>query len=395
MYSVELKVGERDLDGDKVLLPEKVLTDIAEACMAPYIFQVRSSSGRARYVGVLEFSAFEGVVVLPKWMTKELGVNVDEVVSVEVVQGISKVEFIQFRQRGSDINGLARETLEFLLRTFTVLAKEDCVILRHGATNIVLDVVDIEPSPGCLIDADVRVEFLDAVEENKILASGDYTTGDYSFENVSAVEMIFSGKNAKVHMSDIPVVYCEDEDLKIVRQLTMPGVHHVRVDGDVHVSIGDPKGADLKEAGDGVECSNCHSMVPGSTIAMHQSRCERMNWYCLHCKKVYRKILPHTHCSTCSDACRNVDQHRSVCHEENVCVRCKQGIEWNELERHSRYECQYRLAKCAWCFADVPMLELDLHQTRCACMTEKCEYCNRLVQRQTRRIHLLVQHQIR
>ena len=81
------KVVSYMINLDVVLLPQSALEVLTRFDVSyPMLFSVKAQqSGRLTHCGVLEFSAAEGVVYLPDWMFRQLGLAVGAEVEVSDV----------------------------------------------------------------------------------------------------------------------------------------------------------------------------------------------------------------------------------------------------------------------------------------------------------------------
>ncbi|PAA56556.1 hypothetical protein BOX15_Mlig008122g1 [Macrostomum lignano] len=232
-YSFDMHEGSdqaRDTlrQGGHVLLPQSALRDMSVASASgsgPMIFNV-SYNGHSALVGVHEFTAPEGVVLVPDWLLRRLGLHDSSGGSGEgsIVQVSAlppdrrpplgtfarlrpwsgRPEFGDFLAEVDD----PKAVLENRLRDFICLSIGDEIDLKLNGRRYRLSVVDVRPASSvCIVDCDLAVEFdvsrtpsdesSDEVESLVNAEQGtEHSEGSISGSTVSTVDIRRDGSTA-------------------------------------------------------------------------------------------------------------------------------------------------------------------------------------------------------
>jgi len=169
---------------DKLLLPpsagDSLLRQDASKNGA-YFFELTNGTGRRTHAGLLEFTAAEGFVALPKKVVRCLwGPDADE----DACQGPVNVTYRRlpkgtravFQPRSADFQQAVgddlREVLEAALLQHSALSVGDWVEVRHGDRTFDLRVRELEPEAAVsVIDTELEAEVHPSVEtEERIIA---------------------------------------------------------------------------------------------------------------------------------------------------------------------------------------------------------------------------------
>ena len=180
LQCVSAEAFERPPEGDKVLLPpsalEKLMELIPQEHMPqPLLFRISvlGTAGAGKHVGVLEFSAPEGCVVVPLWIMRSLGANDGDEMFVGTAE-LPKGSFAKLQPLSSEFAQLDVSPKELLERTlagtYTTLATGDSIAVNYGGMMLELFVLELQEGGGpgrpgrpanavCIIDADLEVDF--------------------------------------------------------------------------------------------------------------------------------------------------------------------------------------------------------------------------------------------
>ena len=162
-------------DGDKLILPPSVLDAIMQrytlSLPHPLIFEINNNaSHRTSHCGVLEFSSPGVAAYLPHWMMQNLLCEEGKELRLRI-KNLPRGLEVQLRpvQYAFGLLPTPRETLEYALRKFTTLTVGDTVRIEGGGKVWQVKVEAVQPltcSPAavCVINTDMRVEFLESVE---------------------------------------------------------------------------------------------------------------------------------------------------------------------------------------------------------------------------------------
>lgn len=160
--------------GDKILLPDTVLQELTERMASlemprPMIFSLALAGSKQppRHVGVLEFSAPRGSVVVPLWIMRAMGASDGDSILVQTA-ALPKGTFAKLQPLNEEFATLqdAKGTLERAITgVFTTLSKGDSIsvpVAGHG--DIEVFVVDLQPADAvCTIDTELQVDFAQSV----------------------------------------------------------------------------------------------------------------------------------------------------------------------------------------------------------------------------------------
>ncbi|XP_040383340.1 ubiquitin recognition factor in ER-associated degradation protein 1-like [Oryza brachyantha] len=170
--------------GDKVIMPASALHRLTSLDVEfPMLFELSrhssyaaAAAGAARRVshcGVLEFVAEDGVVVIPGWMMRNMGVREGDLVGVKSVS-LPKGTYVKLQPHTGDFLDTAnpKAVLEKTLRNFTCLTTGDTIMVAYNNNEYHIDIVETKPAPAvCIIDTDCEVDFappLDYREPEKV-----------------------------------------------------------------------------------------------------------------------------------------------------------------------------------------------------------------------------------
>lgn len=154
----------------KVILPQNCLVDLVyKQIETPYAFKVSANGGISyTHTGVLDFTAEEGEVIIPKWMYEQLSIERNTPVKITHTM-LPKGVFIKLLPQ--DISFLKitnpKRELEISLRKYQVLSYGDNVelFLEGECKSMIFTVVEIQPAGDgiSIIDTDLQVDFLPPV----------------------------------------------------------------------------------------------------------------------------------------------------------------------------------------------------------------------------------------
>lgn len=174
----------QDLEqGNKIILPEKVLLEITERHDSnipnPLIFSLSSLRNKNTvYVGVLEFGEQENICILPFWLFTEMKLNEGEMLRVGLVTCLEKANYVKLRPHKTEFINLPdpRSILEIHLRNFVCLTLNQTICIEFMKKEYYIDVLELKPktlyNAVSLFDTDLNLEFappLDYVEPAKPL----------------------------------------------------------------------------------------------------------------------------------------------------------------------------------------------------------------------------------
>lgn len=120
-------------------------------------------------------------------------------------------------------------------------------------------------------------------------------------------------------------------------------------------------------------CSNCRRDIPAANFVMHVTHCQRNLTLC----KVCGEPVPTS----------QQEEHFEEYHTEVKC-ECGQRLEKMNLEEHKETTCPNRLVDCQFCELQLPFCKLTTHVDYCGSRTEKCDVCDRFIQKKDFEMHV-------
>merc|ERR1719223_318545 len=132
---------------------------------APLLFglSVLGTEGVSKPVGILEFSAPEGAVVVPLWIMRALGVTDGTELLVQTIE-LPRGSFAKLQPlTDAFATSIAdhKATLEAALtHTYTTLSKGDSILLKQDGQEIEMFVLEVQPADAvCIVDTELEVDF--------------------------------------------------------------------------------------------------------------------------------------------------------------------------------------------------------------------------------------------
>ncbi|KAL6960888.1 hypothetical protein U1Q18_038652 [Sarracenia purpurea var. burkii] len=161
-------------DGDKIIMPPSALDRLAGLMIDfPMLFEIQNPSvGRISHCGVLEFSAEEGIILVPRWMMENMRFEEGDIAEVKSAS-LRRGSYVKLQPHTKEFIELSnpKAVLETKLRNFSCLSTGDTIMISHGNKKFYIDVVETKPSSAVsIIETDCEVDFappLDYVEPEK------------------------------------------------------------------------------------------------------------------------------------------------------------------------------------------------------------------------------------
>jgi len=124
-------------------------------------------------------------------------------------------------------------------------------------------------------------------------------------------------------------------------------------------------------------CGHCRRSIPQRSMTMHSLRCERNNFYCEICQKVFPK--------------QDQIKHMDLVHSEYIC-ECGEAFQQQSLQDHRRDSCPLRLVPCSYCPLHINQIARGPHQAECGNREALCLECNQTFKRKEMQRHLIRSH---
>ncbi|CEP01449.1 hypothetical protein PBRA_002055 [Plasmodiophora brassicae] len=152
--------------GNKVILPPSALARLTRSNVEyPMMFSlVNESNSLNTHVGVIEFSAPEGIAYIPLTAMNSLGLTTDQRATFTSTV-LPKGTYVKIQPHATKFIELSnpRAVLEKSLRSYSCLTKGETILISYADTEFLIDIVDVKPENASnaisLIDTDVQVEF--------------------------------------------------------------------------------------------------------------------------------------------------------------------------------------------------------------------------------------------
>ncbi len=172
-----LFTGQENLEaGNKVLLPPSVLHNLSQYRMPqPMMFTIQNTIlGNSTNVGVLEFTADNGMCILPNWLFEQMNLDYGAEVNLMLQTSAPEGKFVKLQPHKTEFIELPdpRAILERNLSNYVCLTKNDTIQVKVVNKVYLFDVLEVKPQNStnciCLIEADIEVDFappLDYVEK--------------------------------------------------------------------------------------------------------------------------------------------------------------------------------------------------------------------------------------
>ncbi|PWA91551.1 ubiquitin fusion degradation protein UFD1 [Artemisia annua] len=151
--------------GNKIILPPSVLDELAyrSNVVYPMVFCIKKpDTDLHSHCGVIEFTADEGVVYIPKWMMENMKLQEGDIVDIEntsLLQGT----YVKLQPHATKFTMLLdhKTLLEKAFRDFACLTTGDTIVINHEGEKYLIDIVETKPSDHAisLFNTDCEVDF--------------------------------------------------------------------------------------------------------------------------------------------------------------------------------------------------------------------------------------------
>ncbi|GAB5359040.1 hypothetical protein AAMO2058_000510400 [Amorphochlora amoebiformis] len=366
----------RVLEGDKILLPPSILTGLMtkfgrEPLPSPMVFEIRNKRARRiSHCGVLEFTAPDkSVAILPSWMLRNLKLTPGET-SAFTLRPIPKLTDVLLQPLTSEFAERCDDPVRELtnaLEKFTCLTAGDSVPIPIAGKTHTFRIRKVQPerkekrlpSAGCIIDADIKVGFMEAVKKGSQRIEKIASKSNTDTKRQAQSTNRFEGKGPGVKLSANRVIEASEISGKM--------------------------------------CPTCRKDIPKSRFALHEIQCMRLNIWCTECNGVIRKVdaKRHSHCKKCGKVV-NKDEMQTHMDTEHKLIRCVCGrsFEANEMESHKSLECPRRQLNCRYCSVKVAAEDKAGHEMVCGGRSCTCRICHERVLRRGLGRHMAVVHKM-
>lgn len=153
--------------GGKILMHSSALEKLTGLRVDyPMLFKLHNEKeNRSTHCGVLEFTADDGVTILPYWIMQNLFLKEGEDVKVEYCK-LPTATYAKFQPQNAAFLEISdpKAVLENAFRTFACLTKGDIITIYYNDQAFELTVKELKPADAvCIIECDLHFEFEEPV----------------------------------------------------------------------------------------------------------------------------------------------------------------------------------------------------------------------------------------
>ncbi len=110
--------------GNSVDLPHDLLEKLSsESKELPYFFEICTESFLKSYVGVRQFTADKDTIQLPQWLSNQIGIEGNQILTVKLLENVPKGKYVKLRPESEDFFDIPEyeSCLETKLSNFPLL----------------------------------------------------------------------------------------------------------------------------------------------------------------------------------------------------------------------------------------------------------------------------------
>lgn len=422
---------------DKCVFPESVLQDVlTHEFPHPIVIKLQFES-KSIYVGVKEFSAEEGSILVPLDVASKLG----DAVSMEVVR-LPKAKFLTLKPRQfyTHITDWKYYLEAHLSKSYTVLCRKQIVKIADPLVPepVEFTIEKLSDEASIVIDTDIDLDVtplndimahqqLNSFETNRVfelnaineMKAETFTKGPLrvysltlkagtvdiklSSENDHNVDVVI-GLDRFVSMENFRWSLMDQVGEKIVRVEAHGANSHLIVylvifawetPETVIVEVLDANAGDSRSCQS--RCTNCRQFVDNEKLTLHESFCKRHNVRC-ECGAVFRGAVSNTHwhCELCGLSVHGESRlahsrHFQLMHSGPYsCKSCDERQNFDTffelVTKHKNKDCAAKLHECQFCHLVLPQGKADYmdnysnlthHETECGNRTGICDQCSK------------------
>lgn len=133
--------------GNSVNLPHDVLEKLSsESKELPYFFEICTQSSLKSYVGVREFTADKDTIQIPLWLTNQLGLEGNQIITVTLLENVPKGKYVKLRPETENFFDVPEyeSCLETKLSKFPLLYQGQTIDVEIFDKNYSIKIEEIE-----------------------------------------------------------------------------------------------------------------------------------------------------------------------------------------------------------------------------------------------------------
>tara|TARA_A100001015_G_C14876343_1_gene666494 strand:- start:44 stop:850 length:807 start_codon:yes stop_codon:yes gene_type:complete len=133
--------------GNSVNLPHDVLEKLSsESKELPYFFEICTQSSLKSYVGVREFTADKDTIQIPLWLTNQLGLEGNQIITVTLLENVPKGKYVKIRPETENFFDVPEyeSCLETQLSKFPLLYQGQTIDVEIFDKNYSIKIEEIE-----------------------------------------------------------------------------------------------------------------------------------------------------------------------------------------------------------------------------------------------------------
>eukprot|EP01125_Pyxidicula_operculata_P006528 TRINITY_DN2254_c0_g1_i3.p1 TRINITY_DN2254_c0_g1~~TRINITY_DN2254_c0_g1_i3.p1 ORF type:complete len:288 (-),score=38.96 TRINITY_DN2254_c0_g1_i3:257-1120(-) len=172
--------------GGKIILPSSALGRISLLNLEyPLMFRIQNKT-KFTHAGVIEFTAPEGRLLMPEWMMNDINVTTGSRVDIHTCS-LPRATYVKFQPQSVDFLEITdpKAALEYHLRSFACLTCNSHLLMKYGAKDYYLKVLEIKPvsqyKAVSIIETDFVVDFeapVGYVEPQRVVKEPEYVSQD-------------------------------------------------------------------------------------------------------------------------------------------------------------------------------------------------------------------------
>ncbi len=175
----------------------------------PYYFSVETSSGIIGYCGVLDFTAEEGIVLIPNALLNNLGIDGSDIVTIKYIKYIPIGDFILIEPLDKEVFDIPKldEYLESLLSGYCLLYSNQIIEFNYNGKNHKILISDTKTKFKeemlsvafiNIINVDLKIEIKNRFEIKKEQPIPNSSIKENKEQNNQTTETVFKGEGNKL-----------------------------------------------------------------------------------------------------------------------------------------------------------------------------------------------------
>ena len=146
--------------------------------LPPYYFSIESSFGKFAYSGVLDFTAEEGMCMIPTGVQENLDIYGSDFVTIRYIGNVPKGDFVQLEPMEKDIFDIPEldKYLEIVISNYCLLYVDQIITCAYGDCQYNIKVrsiksiceFDVEPELIDIVNTDLKIDIFNKFLEEEL-----------------------------------------------------------------------------------------------------------------------------------------------------------------------------------------------------------------------------------